>query len=70
VKVRERVVRRLGKARTKGGFMSSRGRALVWVSSARVWDGRTVANIACDKLGFDGRRWDWLWPKFDGWESL
>lgn len=50
--------------------MSSRGRALVWVSSARVWDGRTVANIACDKLGFDGRRWDWLWPKFDGWESL
>jgi hypothetical protein len=29
----------------------------------------SVANIACDKLGFDGRRWDWVWRKFDSWES-
>ena len=38
--------------------------------SGDVLMGEAVANIACDKLGFDGRRWDWLWPKFDGWESL
>jgi hypothetical protein len=28
----------------------------------------TVANIACDKLGFGGRGRDWLWREFDGWE--